>query len=199
MYPYNTKDYVFFWKVTEQPYGVFSQWYVTPEPIIGLKAIYNIIPIDYTNYIENKKFMTREHWMMYNKAILFSKNKENYEANMNLAKIILNEKNPNIVKDLGRKIKGFDEEIWNKWKYKIVVNGNYLQFSQNSKMKDILLETNKKIICEASPYDPVWGLGLTESNFVKTLNNNNTNFNNYGENLLGKALMEVREKLATGL
>ena len=38
---------------------------------------------------------------------------------------------PNVIKSLGRKVVGFDYKLWNLWKYKIVVNGNYLQFTQN--------------------------------------------------------------------
>jgi len=58
-------------------------------------------------------------------------------------------------------------------------------------MKHILLETQNKIIVEASPYDKIWGVALSEND--KTINNPN---NWKGENLLGFSLMEVRDMLS---
>ena len=37
---------------------------------------------------------------------------------------------------------------------------NMAKFSQNSRLKAILLSTEDKIIVEASPYDTIWGIGL---------------------------------------
>ena len=67
---------------------------------------------------------------------------------------------------------------------------NMAKFSQNSRLKAILLSTEDKIIVEASPYDTIWGIGLYwEDDRVLDINKWR------GQNLLGKALMEVREKL----
>lgn len=56
-------------------------------------------------------------------------------------------------------------------------------------LRQILLGTGDRIIVEASPYDRIWGVGLSE-------NDDDLYAGNWkGQNLLGKALMEVREKL----
>lgn len=152
---------------------------------LGTKAIYDITPIDFKKYIEYIEFKNREIWMMYNKALLFAKDK--YEQNnLEVANKILQETNPKKVKDLGRKVTGFDEKIWNLWKYKIVVNGNYLQFSQDNQMKQILLDTGDKDLVEASPFDAIWGIGYDSKQALKVKQNQ------WGENLLGKALIEIR-------
>jgi ribA/ribD-fused uncharacterized protein len=53
-----------------------------------------------------------------------------------------------------------------------------------------LLATGDSIIAEASPYDQVWGIGLSEED---PLAQNISTWN--GKNLLGKILMSVREKI----
>jgi hypothetical protein len=64
------------------------------------------------------------------------------------------------------------------------------KFGQNSRLKATLLSTENKIIVEASPYDTIWGIGLYHED-DRVLDEKNWK----GMNLLGKALMEVREKL----
>lgn len=57
-------------------------------------------------------------------------------------------------------------------------------------LKRFLIETKNKIIVEASPVDPIWGIGLAQDHkYAK----NPQNWR--GENLLGFALMEVRDMI----
>lgn len=130
----------------------------------------------------NIVYKTAEHYMMANKAKLFE-DKEIFDK-------ILKSETPNEAKSLGRKVKNFDAQIWDQHKYEIVKQANILKFSQNQEFKNFLLSTNDKIIVEASPYDTIWGIGMLESD---------ENINNpllwNGENLLGFALMEVRDEL----
>lgn len=62
----------------------------------------------------------------------------------------------------------------------------YLLYS----IKNILISTKDSILVEASPYDKIWGIGMSA---------NNENIENpllwRGLNLLGFALMEVRDEL----
>jgi len=127
-------------------------------------------------------YKTAEHYMMAGKAKLFNDN-ETFEQ-------ILKAETPNQAKSLGRKVKNFDVQLWNDHKYEIVKQGNLLKFSQHEKFKEFLLSTNDKILVEASPYDTIWGIGMLETN-PKAENPSQWN----GENLLGFALMEVRDKL----
>ncbi|WP_276627963.1 NADAR family protein, partial [Fusobacterium sp.] len=104
---------------------------------------------------------------------------------------IMNSKHPKEYKELGRKIKNFSDSKWNENKYQIVLKGNIAKFSQNEKLKAFLLNTGTKILVEASPYDKIWGIGLSaeQENIENPLTWN-------GENLLGFALMEVRDLIS---
>ncbi|MPS63779.1 MAG: DUF1768 domain-containing protein [Chryseobacterium sp.] len=127
-------------------------------------------------------YITAEHYMMAGKAKLFNDEE--------ILGKILEANSPNQAKSLGRKVKNFDPKIWDEHKYEIVKQGNLLKFSQNEKFKEFLLSTNDKILVEASPYDKIWGIGMLETD---TRAENPLLWN--GENLLGFALMEVRDEL----
>lgn len=127
-------------------------------------------------------YFCMEQFMMEQKAKLF-KDGEN-------RKQILECQNPAEIKKLGRKVQGFDQTLWDSAKYTIVLNGNWCKFSQNRSLRDFLLSTGDSILVEASPYDGVWGIRLPANspdaqNPLKWC----------GENLLGFALMEVRDEL----
>lgn len=51
-------------------------------------------------------------------------------------------------------------------------------------------EWKESDIMKASPYDRIWGIGFSAANA-------GVNTDNWGENLLGKALMRVRDRLQT--
>ena len=100
----------------------------------------------------------------------------------------MNSNIPEEYKNLGRNIKNFSKEKWDKYKFEIAVKGNLLKFSQNDKLKEYLLNTQDKIIAEASPSDTIWGIGMNEDDkdILEELKWK-------GENLFGKAIMKVRE------
>lgn len=110
-------------------------------------------------------------------------------SNEELANKIMNSKNPKEIKKLGRQVKNFDEEIWNKERYDIMKDALKLKFSQEE-LKNKLVSTGNAILVEASPTDRIWGIGMNESQV------NSTHTNWKGLNLLGRALMEIREELA---
>ena len=56
---------------------------------------------------------------------------------------------------------------------------NKAKFTQNQKLKQLLLNTENKILREASPYDSYWGIGPDGK----------------GKNKLGEILMRIREEL----
>ena len=132
--------------------------------------------------LDGKTFATAEHWMMYEKARLFDDT-----ASMSA---ILAAASPQEVKELGRQVVGFEDETWRAERYAIVYQGNYHKFSQDDPMREFLLSTGEAVLVEASPYDRIWGIGLKKGD---------AGFDNpfqwRGENLLGFALMEVRDRL----
>ena len=137
-------------------------------------------------YLDNLTYLTAEHYMMAEKAKLF-KDQSSWE-------MIINSNNPDEAKKLGRKVKGFREDIWRNNRFAIVVKGNFAKFDQNQPLKEFLLATNNDVLVEASPYDRIWGVGLG----VKSLQILDP-WQWKGLNLLGFALMEVRTKLQENL
>ena len=125
-------------------------------------------------------FFNTEQFMMYHKAILFN--------DTNAANQILANPDPRTCKAIGRTVKNFDNDFWIKHRFSIVTHGNFLKFSQNPELRKFLLNTKSKVLVEASPYDCIWGIGLSKKDPLV-----------YhpecwrGTNLLGFALMNVRE------
>jgi ribA/ribD-fused uncharacterized protein len=127
-------------------------------------------------------YKTAAHWMMGRKALLF--------GDRDTFKKILEADRPEEVRALSQNIRGFDELKWVEWRYEIVKEGNFHKFSQHKKLRAYLLNSGDGILVETNPVDGVWGIGLTpDSKFLK----NPYAWN--GLNLLGFALMEVREYL----
>lgn len=128
------------------------------------------------------KYCCMEQFMMEQKAKLF----EDEEIRQR----IMDSREPREIKELGRKVRGFDQMLWDEAKYSIVLNGNWRKFSQNRDLKEFLLSTGDSVLAEASPYDGIWGIRLAADapdvrNPLKWK----------GDNLLGFALMEVRDEL----
>ena len=65
-----------------------------------------------------------------------------------------------------------------------------VKFSQNKELLEFLIKTKQRILVEASSVDKIWGIGLGV---------NENQIDNpliwKGKNLLGFALMEVRDEL----
>lgn len=148
-----------------QPNACFSQWF----------------PSKFTE--GRLTFVNAEQYMMYHKAKLFK--------DMNMAKLIMKETDPKKVKALGRRVSNFNEEIWKKHRYPIVLNGTRLKFTQNKEFTEHLYSFCDKpfvMFVEASPRDRVWGIGFGVANALK-------NKHRWGLNLLGKAITQVYEEL----
>jgi ribA/ribD-fused uncharacterized protein len=102
---------------------------------------------------------------------------------------ILKETSATKIKALGRSVKNYDDSIWNEHKLNIMINGLRLKFQQNKKLLEELLSTNNKILYEASKNDKIWGIGFYTDKAITV------NPNKYGQNLLGEALMIIRNEL----
>lgn len=120
---------------------------------------------------------------MVQKARLFGDN-EAADAMMKLSD------QPAKLKNLGRKVRGFDDNIWKTRREHIVTTGCYYKFKENKNLAKILLGTGERAIIETSGSDAIWGIGYTEKQ-AKT----NRGTVKWGENLLGLALMDVRALL----
>lgn len=129
---------------------------------------------------DGETYKTAEHFMMAEKARLFQ--------SLDIRAKIIACEHPAEAKKLGRKVKNFDPHIWDQLKYAIVTEANLLKFSQHADLKAFLIHTNDRVLVEASPVDAIWGIGLAQAD----PNAQNPNLWK-GENLLGFALMEVRD------
>jgi len=142
----------------------FSQWY---------PASFEVDAIHYP---------TAEHFMMAEKARIFD-DSETLEK-------ILQAKSPAQAKKFGRMVKNYDEQTWRKNRFLAVVQGNVAKFSQNTELKEFLLNTKNRILVEASPRDLIWGIGLAADH------QHAENPHQWrGQNLLGFALMAAREQI----
>jgi ribA/ribD-fused uncharacterized protein len=161
------QKFLFFWGHRPSRDGsivksCFSQWFESPFEVEGIT------------------YKTAEHWMMVKKAELFED--EEIKAKILVAKSAAE------AKKLGREVRNFKPEIWDAHKFEFVVEGNQHKFEQHPKMSEFLLNTNNRILVEASPYDKIWGIGMAQDH-KDILRPDCWK----GENLLGFALMEVRD------
>lgn len=141
----------------------------------------NWYPSDFT--VNGINFSSMEQYMMYQKALRFGDTK--------IADKILATDDVAKIKKLGRKVQGYDDSVWNGVRQIIVYEGLTAKFSQNEDLKAKLLETKDVILAECAVRDKIWGIGLSmtdEKRFDKDKWK--------GQNLLGYALMLVREHLS---
>ena len=123
-----------------------------------------------------------EQYMMAEKARLFGDTAIEGE--------IMATDDPKRMKSLGRRVANFDATLWDKAKYSVVLDGNYAKFTQDETLREYLLSTTGKVLVEASPMDTIWGIGLSSAN-PKAADPAQWR----GQNLLGFALMEVRDEI----
>lgn len=142
--------------------GPFSQWHIESFEERGVR--YNCA----------------EQYMMAQKALLF-RDFESYDK-------IMESTWQKEMQDLGRGVKNYVQDVWDENKYRIVFKGNFLKFTQNIELENLLLETGNTILVEASPVDKVWGIGMTEDD------PDCLDFNKWkGLNMLGFAITEVKK------
>lgn len=131
---------------------------------------------------KGQEFNTSEQAMMWAKAKQF-----NDDAT---AQKIMETLNPAEQKALGRQVKNYDDTVWASVRYDLAVDFLLAKFTSTQGLKDKLLETKDTILVEASPTDVIWGIGMA--------GNNPDVFDESkwrGQNLLGKALTEVRKRI----
>jgi ribA/ribD-fused uncharacterized protein len=174
--------YLHFWGHRPQRDGrtgasCLSQWWPSPFTVDGVE------------------YATAEHWMMAGKARLF--------GDAEAERAALTATNPALAKKAGRLVRGFDETIWERERFRIVVEGSVHKFAAHADLREFLLGTGERsemgvppaggwgrVLVEASPVDRVWGSGLAADDEAAADPERWR-----GPNLLGFALMEARERL----
>ncbi|KAJ7484645.1 hypothetical protein FB451DRAFT_88806 [Mycena latifolia] len=172
--PRNAADYTFFWS-TNHVNGWASQWYRAP-----FTATVNMDGAD-----QEIRFLSNEHWMMLQKALLFSDMEVVHEV---ISIEGTSESDCARVQALGRKVKNFKKDVWVAHRERVVTEGTIHKFRQNADLRAKLFATGETMLVEASPVDRIWGIGYTEANATQDRDK-------WGLNLLGKALVEARRVL----
>nr|WP_175438095.1 NADAR family protein [Streptomyces sp. SGAir0924] len=164
--------YLLFWGHRPRPDGrigpsCLSQWWPSPFTVAG---------VEYT---------TAEHWMMAGKARLF--------GDAEAERRVLAAAHPAEAKKAGRLVRGFDEAVWERERFPIVVEGSVHKFASDPALREFLVRTGDRVLVEASPVDRVWGIGLAADDEAASDPRRWR-----GSNLLGFALMVARERLREG-
>lgn len=164
--------YLHFWGHRPLPSGrigasCLSQWWPSPFTVDGVE------------------YATAEHWMMAAKARLFA----DREAELR----VLAAAHPSQAKKAGRQVRDFDEAVWCRERFGIVVEGSMHKFAAHERLREFLLNTGDRVLVEASPVDRIWGIGLAADDERAT-----DPAQWRGPNLLGFALMETRLRLRAG-
>ncbi|WP_225823190.1 NADAR family protein [Streptomyces naphthomycinicus] len=162
--------YLHFWGHRPRPDGrigasCLSQWWPSPFVVDGVE------------------YATAEHWMMAGKARLF--------GDAEAERRVLAAEHPAAAKKAGRLVRGFDETVWQRERFRIVVEGSVHKFAADDGLGMFLLNTGDRVLVEASPVDRIWGIGLAADDEAAADPQRWR-----GPNLLGFALMEARARLA---
>jgi ribA/ribD-fused uncharacterized protein len=148
------------------------------SPFIYEREIKSILGKD----IQKIYFECSEQGFMFEKCMFF----EQYE----MAEKCIKETDPKKVKEIGRSIPNFDKDRWDKVSFDKMYNICYSKYNFNKIAREELLNTGDKILVEASPWDLIWGVGLSK-NDDNILQEENWK----GENRLGKVLMKIRKTI----
>ena len=140
----------------------------------------NWYPSEFT--VNDVDFSSMEQYMMYKKAVCF--------GDKDMANKILATDDVAEIKAFGRLVANYNESYWNGVRQIVVFEGLTAKFSQNEGLKAKLKATDNSILAECAVKDRIWGIGLSMNNpdrlqIAKWK----------GQNLLGYALMMVRERL----
>ncbi|MEU5718442.1 NADAR family protein [Streptomyces sp. NPDC020403] len=161
--------YLPFWGHRPRPDGrlsesCLSQWWPSPFTVGGVT------------------YASAEHWMMAGKARLF--------GDAEAAERAVAASSPAAAKKVGRLVRDFDEDVWVRERYALVVAGSVHKFGQDPALRAYLTGTGERVLVEASPLDRIWGIGLGKDD-PRTADPAAWR----GLNLLGFALMEARARL----
>lgn len=131
---------------------------------------------------EGHAFHSSEQAMMLGKALVF--------GDAEAAEAIMRTRHAKEAKQLGRTVRGFDERMWAERARQIVEQACFNKFAQNEELRVALLRTGDALLAEASPYDAIWGIGLSASQAEGMAPHEWP-----GTNWLGLVLGAVRERL----
>lgn len=84
----------------------------------------------------------------------------------------------------------FNVKQWDQQSTEVLFKANWLKFTQNENLSNLLLATGSKLLVEANPRDTIWGIGMNMWN-SNAIHPNKWN----GRNRFGCILMDIRNLL----
>lgn len=154
-----------------------------PDGRLGESCLSQWWPAPFT--VGEVTYASAEHWMMAGKARLFGDAEAEAEA--------VAARTPAAAKKVGRLVRDFDDTVWVRERFALVVEGSVHKFGQDPALRAYLLDTGERVLVEASPVDRIWGIGLAKDD-PRAADPASWR----GLNLLGFALMEARTRLRAG-
>ena len=132
--------------------------------------------------VDGINYSSMEQYMMYCKARVFNDSEamDKIMKTDDVAKI----------KALGRTVRNYNNVVWDGMRQILIYKGLLEKFRQNDELKKMLLATGDHVLAECAVSDKIWGIGLRMGDDKQHDMENWT-----GRNLLGFALMCVREEL----
>lgn len=124
-----------FWRA-EGPYGALSNWDGAPFEYVGVR------------------YPTVEHFIMRAKVAMMG----DREAMEKIERC----GTPAEAKALGRGVKHFDPELWERAREEVAVAGIRARFQQDPRALALLMATGDRLLVECSPTDAIWGVGVAE-------------------------------------
>lgn len=132
--------------------------------------------------LDGVRYSSMEQCMMHRKALCF--------GDVKIAEEIMKTHDVAQIKALGRKVASYDDHIWNGIRQIVIYQGLMAKFSQQPALAESLIHTGDAILAECAVRDKIWGIGLSMQDPAR-LDRSRWQ----GQNLLGYALMMVRERL----
>lgn len=168
-----TDKHHFFWKAKTP----LSNWYKEQYTVVrDADPLLDGARYEVTYNCSEQPFMVA-------KALLFNDYKTAYK--------IMHCKDPSKQQKLGREIVGYDEEVWKANREELIYQVLIDKFTFGSQFVRDWLKSTKGLLCvEASPIDPIWGIGMAEED-----EGVDDPANWKGLNTLGRLLTRVRIEL----
>ncbi len=105
-----------------------------PDGRVGASCLSQWWPSPFT--VDGVEYATAEHWMMAAKARLF--------ADAESERRVLAAGHPSEAKKAGRLVRGFDDEVWRRERFGIVVEGSVHKFAAHGELRSFLLDTGSE-------------------------------------------------------
>lgn len=136
--------------------------------------------------LDGVKFTSNEQYIMYRKCVFF--------GDMTAAKAVMKTDNPAQQQAIAKNAIGYNDVMWNGTRQLAAYRGLMAKFEQNVYLAAELLSTGDAVLVECARTDHLWACG------VSLYDDARHDIDTWaGKNILGFALMEVRDTLRTNL